>query len=90
MTLIGRKGGTYLVLAVALAVFVASLASAGLRLVRIEQDIARGLGENLVWTVAQGEVELLRLLDALDRFEDGGDHVSRAVHRPLPVLLGLA
>jgi PAS domain S-box-containing protein len=62
---------SYLLLAAALAIFVASLANTGLRLMRIDRDIAGGFGENLVWTVVQGEVELLRLLDALDSFEAG-------------------
>jgi PAS domain S-box-containing protein len=66
-----RANPTYLLLAAALAVFIASLANTGLRLVRIDRDIAEGLGENLVWTVVQGEIELLRLLDSLDRFEEG-------------------
>lgn len=66
-----RANPTYLLLAAALAVFIASLANTGLRLMRIDRDIAEGFGENLVWTVVQGEIELLRLLDALERFEAG-------------------
>jgi PAS domain S-box-containing protein len=66
-----RTNLTYLLLAVALAVFIVSLANTGLRLWRIDRDIAEGLGENLVWTVVQGEIELLRLLDSLDRMESG-------------------
>ena len=66
-----RRYSTYLVLSAALVIFIGSLVSTGLRLVRIDRDIAEGIGENLVWTVAQGEIELLRLLDALERFEGG-------------------
>ncbi|HXV24954.1 MAG TPA: PAS domain S-box protein [Alphaproteobacteria bacterium] len=67
MSSIRGKRPTYLVLAAALVIFIASLANTGLRLIRIDRDIAEGFGENLVWTVVQGEIELLRLLDALDR-----------------------
>jgi PAS domain S-box-containing protein len=67
----GRINVTYLLLVAALAIFVGSLANTSLRLVRMDRDIAEGLGENLVWTVTQGEIELLRLLDSLDRLESG-------------------
>ena len=77
----GKTNPTYLLLAAALAVFIASLANTSLRLVRIDHDIARGLGENLVWTVVQGEIELLRLLDSLDRFEAGAAGPDEVRHR---------
>ena len=71
---------SYVLLAAALVIFIASLASTGARLARIDRAIAEGLGENLVWTVVQGEIELLRLLDALDGMEGGAvsaDEVRR-------------
>ena len=76
-----RANPSYLLLAAALAVFIASLANTSLRLMRIDRDMAEGLGENLVWTVVQGEIELLRLLDALDRFEDGAAGPQEVRHR---------
>jgi PAS domain S-box-containing protein len=87
MIRIGQKGATYLVLAAALILFIASLATAGFRLLRIDQDIAMGAGENITWAAAQGEVELLNLLDTLDRLEAGTAGTGRdAVARRLDLL----
>jgi PAS domain S-box-containing protein len=81
VTSLPGKRPTYLVLAAALVIFIASLGSTGLRLIRIDRDIAEGFGENLVWTVVQGEIELLRLLDALGRVGTGAAGPQEVVRR---------
>ena len=57
---------SYVLLAAALVIFIASLASTGARLARIDRAIAEGLGENLVWTVVQGEIERVQQAQQLD------------------------
>ncbi|HUN46165.1 MAG TPA: PAS domain S-box protein [Stellaceae bacterium] len=77
-----RRHQPYLVLGIAIAVFVASLAAATWRLYTIESNVAHDFGENLAWSMSQNEVELLRLVDALRRRGDAepgtpGDEVQQ-------------
>jgi PAS domain S-box-containing protein len=72
----------YLVLGVAVAIFIASLAGAPWRLYSIETNVGRDFGENLAWSMSQNEVELLRLADAIRRHGDaesgtGGEEVHQ-------------
>ena len=61
---------SYLVLGIAIAIFIASLAAATARLYSIESNVAHDFGENLAWSMSQNEVELLRLADAIRRRGD--------------------
>ncbi|MGF1609551.1 MAG: PAS domain S-box protein, partial [Kiloniellales bacterium] len=78
MTRTLRPLTSYLILGAAIVVFVASLASSVSRLYDIEQDMARDVGENANWTMAQNEVEILLFLDGLSRFVDGDAGMTRA------------
>jgi PAS domain S-box-containing protein len=71
MTPVRRSRGRYLALAVAIAIFVASLGATVSRLYTIDTDVAEDFGESLVWSMAQNESELLRLMDALRGYGDG-------------------
>ena len=71
MRLPGGRRGRYLALAFAISIFVASLGATVSRLYTIDTDIAGDFGENLVWSMAQNESELLRLMDVIGRHGDG-------------------
>lgn len=57
--------GTYVLLGLAVVVFVSSLTVAVTRIFAIERDVGVSVGENLVWSLAQNEIEMLRLIDSL-------------------------
>jgi PAS domain S-box-containing protein len=61
----------FLALGAAVAIFVASLGATAIRLYTVETDAARDFGENLVWSMAQNESEVLRFADAVRRYGDG-------------------
>jgi adenylate cyclase len=61
----------FLALGLAIIVFLASLGATAIRLRTIETDAARDFGENLVWSMARNETEVLRFADALRRYGEG-------------------
>ena len=68
---IGRPRRRYVVLGAAILIFVASLGATVSRLYTVDTDFAQDFGENLVWSMAQNESELLRLMDAIGRQGEG-------------------
>lgn len=71
MRLIGRPRRRYIVLGAAILIFVASIGATVSRLYTVDTDFAEDFGENLVWSMAQNESELLRLMDAIGRQGEG-------------------
>ena len=76
MTLTRHPRRRYLALGVAILIFVASLGATVSRLYTIDTDFAEDFGENLVWSMAQNESELLRLTDTLGRYGAGEPGVT--------------
>ncbi|SOD98153.1 His Kinase A (phospho-acceptor) domain-containing protein [Caenispirillum bisanense] len=72
---------TYLLSLAAVVVFVVSIVVSGARLAEMEQDIARGVPENLVWMAAQAQFEAVRLADAVGRHAAGDPEVDAEVLR---------
>lgn len=68
----------YLLLSLAILLGLASLALAVGRIYATERALRDDLGENLVWTLAQNEVELLRFLDVLDAYGRGDPEADGA------------
>ena len=61
----------FLALSVAIVIFVASLGATAIRLYTVETDVARDFGENLVWSMAWNETEIVRFADTVRRYGDG-------------------
>ncbi|MBX6369215.1 MAG: PAS domain S-box protein [Rhodospirillales bacterium] len=61
----------FVALGAAIVIFIVSLAATATRLYTVETDVAREFGENLVWSVAQNETELLRFTETLRRYGEG-------------------
>ena len=59
---------SYLFAAVAIAVFVLCLVSAGSRLVAVERTMTRDINENMLWFVGQAQFDALRFADAVSRY----------------------
>jgi len=66
----------YFALGIAISIFVASLGATVSRLSTIDTDFAEDFGENLVWSMAQNESELLRLMDVVGRRGEGDSSVT--------------
>ncbi|WP_207481830.1 hybrid sensor histidine kinase/response regulator [Arenibaculum pallidiluteum] len=76
MTRLFRGAGPFWLLTTTIAVFVTSLIILGVHLARIDREIGRGEGENVVWTFSQAETDLLRALVVLARFSAGDPNAS--------------